>query len=233
MTSNSRPSAFGIGPGFSDAPLPLTVAAVESFFADIISRLAAIRHGLLAAELTLTDLVAYGERRMPAVFSRESITRGTAMATLSGVMERVEEAPAPEGGMTWPPNPQWLADLVNEFVPELIMVWAYVNVYIPGTAELRRDLEQTLPKVMVPASENGRHQARTGLLRIDDTEDRAQYTIWSENGTLHFGRRIRGRSGLSAFERFVEIPVEARDAVLALLRWHHGTVRNQSGSRHR
>lgn len=58
MTRNSRASAFEIRSGFSDAPLPLTVAAVESFFGDVISRLAAVRHGLMTAESKLTDLVA-------------------------------------------------------------------------------------------------------------------------------------------------------------------------------
>lgn len=225
MTSNSRHPAFEIKPGLWDTPLPLTVAGVETFFGDIIARLASVRHGFVAVDLKLEDLVAYGERRMPAVFSVEASIRGLTIVTLEEVMERVEVAPPPDGGMTWPPNPQWLADLVNEFVPDLILYWALLNVHLPGTTEVRRRAEQALPKVI----ENSWQQASTGFLRVEETGT-TQYTIRCEDGILHFGRRIRGTNG---FERFFEIPVGARDAILALLGWHRGTSKNESVSRHR
>jgi len=225
QSAESQASAvniLGFHPELKAEPLPLTVAGLQTLYGEIVAELAAAEHGLTDADVSTAKLLTYAETRMPAVFSRQSNTRGPAIAAIQRAEELVEETPAPEGGITWPVNPEWVSQMANQVVTPLVSTFATTcNVHLPGGTEfLRRAEAKHLPKVYATVDDAGEHHARTGFLPVPDANRDAQYAIHRRQGQIFMARRFRGDRN---WERLSTIPAEAATPMLALLTWYQQT----------
>lgn len=230
MMKSATDNAQTPGPAFAEHPhlrsadLPLTVAGIQTLFADIISEIAAVHHGLIDTDVSIRTLVDYAESRLPRVYGRDAATRGAGIAAIQSAVEHVEGTALPEGGATWPLNPIWLSDIINKVVTPLVAAWAHLNVPIPGATDLLRRVERTsLPKVMANIDDSGEHHARTGFLPVPDSPREAQYAIHRRDGQVYFARRFRGSRD---FEDLAQIPHEATWAFLALMNWYRDTFQS-------
>ncbi len=133
------------------------------------------------------EIRAFAGRRLPALFARDSTSRGPAITATVALAERVEEADPPSNGFEWRSNPYWSTAILDGVVPPLMATLAHLNVFIPGSREVLRQSGQSY-----------RHRVR-GV-----TDSKAELVVrgWPPEKPaihLHVGMRERRRRGRRAF----------------------------------